>query len=465
MTTFFKKTFFVALAMALLALTANPAQTAGMPASFVQEQQAAGDPGQAVFFAVSRQGGDSTNEIYRYTVAGPNEPALLETTITRPNITNPYGLAFSDTGELYISNAYVNPSIARLLDPAGTATTNGPITESSLVNPVGLVIREGLLYVSQVAGNVEVFSLDASGNGTLISTISANLAGGSSRNVAINPSGDELLVAQCCGGDSIVRYTIDGLGVATFKGVINGNGLNGAHDLVFSPWGELFVANAHGGTISRFMFDSNGNEIPNGVLTGNGLSGPIGLDFSPWGELFAADHNDAAISRWMFSDDTLHTAIPNGFFSTPNTLADLMFFPSFTPTIEFAALSAQVQLEMRPSSSNDRFMAKGSATLKSASNGINPLAEEVRVSLGNYAGTIPAGSFQQQTNGKYIFSGQVGGVTLTMEIRSRNGNTFDYRVDAIGIDFDGTTLPLRFKLRIGDDLGSSILPNLSLVAQ
>ena len=289
----------------------------------------------AVFFAVSRQGGNSTNEIYRYAVAGPNEPAVLETTITRPNITNPYGLAFSDTGELYISNAYVNPSIARLLDPAGIANANGAITGAGLVNPVGLVIRDGLLYVSQVAGNIEVFSLDAGGNGTLIGTISNNLAGGSPRNVAINPAGDELLVTQCCGGDAIVRYTIDGPGVATFKGVINGNGLNGAHDLIFSPWGELFVADAHGGTISRFTFDANGNAIPNGILSGNNMSGPIGLDFSPWGELFAADHNHAAISRWIFSDDALHTAIPNGFFSLPNTLADIQFFPSdstITPT-------------------------------------------------------------------------------------------------------------------------------------
>lgn len=332
----FKNTLFIALVMALSALTANPALIAdSMSASFTPAQDATIDSGQAVFFAVSRQGGNSTNEIYRYTVAGPDEPTLLEMTIAQPSITNPYGLAFSDTNELYVSNAYVNPSIARLLDPTGSVTANGVIAESSLVNPVGLVIRDGLLYVSQVSGNVEIFSLDVNGSGTLIGTISANLAGGSPRNVTINPAGNELLVAQCCGGDSIVRYTIESPGVATFKSVINGNGLNGAHDLVFSPWGELFVANAHGGSISRFTFDSNGNAIPNGALSGNGMSGPIGLDFSPWGELFAADHNNAAISRWMFSDNALHTAIPNGFFSTPNTLADIQFFPTSntnTPT-------------------------------------------------------------------------------------------------------------------------------------
>ncbi len=278
----------------------------------------------AKMFVVSRQGGDSTNEIYRYTVTGPNDPAQLETTITRPNITNPYGLAFSATGELYVSNAYVNPSIARLLDPVGAATANGAIVDAGLTNPVGMVIRDGLLYVAQTDGVVRVFSLDASGNGTLIGTISDHLQGGSARNVAINPAGTELLVTQCCGGDSVARYTIDGPGIVRFKGVINGNELGGSHDLVFSPWGELFVANA-GNSISRFTFDQDGNAVPNGELTGNGLSGPLGLDFSPWGELFAASHFDSIISRWTFSNDALHTASPNGSFSTPNTMADLIF--------------------------------------------------------------------------------------------------------------------------------------------
>ena len=52
-----------------------------------------------------------------------------------------------------------------------------------------------------------------------------------------------------------------------------------------------------------------------------------------------------------------------------------------------------------------------------------------------------------------------------MEIKSQNGKSFDYRVDAMGNDFDGTTLPLKFKLIIGNDLGSPVLSNLSLVAQ
>jgi len=107
--------------------------------------------------------------------------------------------------------------------------------------------------------------------------------------------------------------------------VITGGGLNNPHDLVFSPWGELFVVNSGANSVLRVGFDNSGNATFNGQIAGNGLCNPIGLAFSPWGELFVSNHSCPSISRWVF--DATFNAIPNGSFSTPATLGGLAFLP------------------------------------------------------------------------------------------------------------------------------------------
>jgi formylglycine-generating enzyme required for sulfatase activity len=64
---------------------------------------------------------------------------------------------------------------------------------------------------------------------------------------------------------SIQRFVYDsGTHTFTANGEITGNGLDGVHQLAFSPdTGELFAANVGSG-ISRFMFDASGAASPNG---------------------------------------------------------------------------------------------------------------------------------------------------------------------------------------------------------
>ncbi len=126
--------------------------------------------------------------------------------------------------------------------------------------------------------------------------------------------------------DEINRYLFDASGNAIPNGVITGGGLSNPHDMAFSPWDELFVANVGNNSISRFLFNALGNATPDGQITGNGLNGPIGLDFSPWGELFVSSHFAPVISRWTF--DASFNAVPNGSFATPQTLGDLQFLPT-----------------------------------------------------------------------------------------------------------------------------------------
>lgn len=321
----------ISLALVVLTIAPNATQTMAHTPGQLASIPATTQPQAAVFFAVPRHESYSPNEVYRYRVAGPNDQAILEKTITSPDFNSIYGVSFNPNGEMYITNvspSYQNGSIARILDPVNNATPNGQITNPNFTSPVGLVIRGNLMYVAQDAsGNVLVFSINPDGSANLINTITANLSPGYPRGVTINPAGTQLLVTQCCGINQVVRYAIDGNGGATFMDQITGNGLSNPHDMVFSPWGELFVANAGGNSVSRFTFDQGGNPVAHGQITGNGLNVPVGLAFSPWGELFVGSHYAPLISRWIFNNDASHTEVANSNFSVPYDLSDILFYP------------------------------------------------------------------------------------------------------------------------------------------
>ncbi len=274
----------------------------------------------------------NSGPVLRYSVSGPTGTPTLETTITDPTFDLPIGVVFTPLGEMLVINRGdgVSPgagSITRIANPSGVPSPNGTITSPSFSGAHFGAFRQNELFVAQRGGSDVIrFLFDAAGNPSFNGTITQGLCCTAPRGVAVSPSG-ELFVSQCCGVDEIDRYLLDAAGNAVPNGVITGGGLNNPHDMVFSPWGELFVANNQGNSVSRFTFDAAGNASPNGVLTGPTLSYPTGLDFSPWGELFVANLGPpGGISRWTF--DSSHTATFNGFFSTPTTVGDVEFGPS-----------------------------------------------------------------------------------------------------------------------------------------
>jgi hypothetical protein len=276
-------------------------------------------------FLVSAQGSDSTDEVYRYDVAGPHGPVRLDLVMKGENLMQPYGVIFGPGNELFVTNrAWTRgvPSVARFLKPASQAPRFNGLIELADPAPTGAIFRAGELFVAQAGrGFVSRFVLDRQGNAT---TNGAIVLDWSIRNVTVNPVTGELFVTQCCGINQILRFVFDPDGNAIANGAISDPSLDNPHDMVFSTNGELFVANAFGGTVSRFIFDEAGNAISNGVIGDN--PGAIGLAFSSWGELFVASHFQPTVFRWTF--DKAGQAHFNGFFTTPQTLADAEFLPT-----------------------------------------------------------------------------------------------------------------------------------------
>ncbi len=101
--------------------------------------------------------------------------------------------------------------------------------------------------------------------------------------LAYRVSSQELFVANRHGNNSadgvagsISRFIWDGAKRALLpSGRITGNGLNGVHQLAFSPVsGELFAANLSGG-VSRFTFDGSGTALAKGSIADGTTRGVV----------------------------------------------------------------------------------------------------------------------------------------------------------------------------------------------
>jgi sugar lactone lactonase YvrE len=270
--------------------------------------------------------------VHLYSLDGTGPLVHLSDIAPRPAtfLSDPDGVAFSSTGELFVSNRHSEVgntfgSIARfLIDPAGNWTPNDRIVGNGLENVTGLAFSpDGELFASNFSnGKISRFTFDATGaavpNGVIDIGLPALIG------LAFSPNG-ELFASNI---HEIRRFTFDSSHQAVASGVINVPGASQLHYLEFSPDGELFVPDVITGYVHRFKFDSLGNASPNGnlYLPHN----PIGLAFSPDGELFVSFHHTGGIRRFLF--DGSGNPIPNGFLPS-DTLGDIAIRADFVQSV------------------------------------------------------------------------------------------------------------------------------------
>ena len=120
---------------------------------------------------------------------------------------------------------------------------------------------------------------------------------------------------------------------------------------------------------------------------------------------------------------------------------------------DFTIMKAEIKFRA-PSSVNDSFEVKGEFTLDVSSDGIDPVTEGVLVTVGTSSVTIPAGSFVED-EGKFEFEGEINGADVEMEIEEINPGTFEFKIEAEGVDLTDTANPLDISLTIGDDTGAA----------
>jgi len=145
--------------------------------------------------------------------------------------------------------------------------------------------------------------------------------------------------------------------------------------------------------------------------------------------------------------------VTGGFdFGVATELSSAELFSSF---VDFAAFMARGEVRRGPSANDDEFEVKATLTLGAGSNGISPVGEEVSLQVGTFSTAIPAGSFDEDAEGRFEFEGVVAGVTLRMKIRPSGGKSFAFEAHGEGADLTGTLNPVTVRLSVGDDRGST----------
>ncbi len=126
-----------------------------------------------------------------------------------------------------------------------------------------------------------------------------------------------------------------------------------------------------------------------------------------------------------------------------------------TPFQEFKVTRAHVTFREEPK--GDKYDVEGEFVLSEFSDGIDPVTEDVVVTVGTSTLTIPAGSFGGR-HGRDEFSGQVGDVFLKARIQATYGRAFTYRLQARGVDLTNSAIPMDIFLKIGADSGMTTFP-------
>jgi hypothetical protein len=103
-----------------------------------------------------------------------------------------------------------------------------------------------------------------------------------------------------------------------------------------------------------------------------------------------------------------------------------------------------------PRRGQDSARVQGKLRLADESNGIHPDHEAVKIGIGSYTVTIPAGSFRRGANG-YRYRGTINDGDIRVEMAELAANHFDLRICASGIDLSGTANPVTLTVVIGDD--------------
>ena len=89
---------------------------------------------------------------------------------------------------------------------------------------------------------------------------------------------------------------------------------------------------------------------------------------------------------------------------------------------------------------------------------IDPLTQAVRLQIGPYTVTIPAGSFHQaqgSNSGNWAYAGTISGTKLNVQISTQGGGSYNLNASGSPVDFSGLSNPIIVAIGIGLDSGST----------
>jgi DNA-binding beta-propeller fold protein YncE len=225
-------------------------------------------PAKDEMFVMNRGDGLSPGTGYITRTLHPLHKARPNGAIASPDFSGPHWAAFRG-GELFVAQRGGSNVLRFVFDSHGIAVPSGAITAGLCCTaPRGVAFSAtGELFVTQCCevSTINRYVFDGAGNAIPNGIITG---GGlsSPHDLAFSLSG-ELFVANAV-GDSVSRFTFDASGNASSSGLITSPTLSGPLGLAFSPSGELFVGSGDPpGGVSRWTFDNAGTATFNGSFS------------------------------------------------------------------------------------------------------------------------------------------------------------------------------------------------------
>lgn len=223
---------------------------------------------------------------------------------------DPVGLAFASTGELYVAN-HGNNTIHRY---SGTGTDLGVFASASLNLPTGVAFdSKGHLVVCNYGdGSLNIYSA----TGELLSHVATGLLHPIA--LAVDRHDNIFISTPNTGANSgVFRFAPDASQKTLFAAGVDFD----PRGLAFDPAGHLYVANQFGNSVQRFT----GEGISLGPFARAGLKDPFALAFDAAGDLYISNQAGGTIRRYSPGGEDLGT-----FAVVPTALANpvgLAFFP------------------------------------------------------------------------------------------------------------------------------------------
>jgi hypothetical protein len=399
---------------------------------------------------------------------------LNNSTVSK-NTTYSYGGGiYNSSGTVTLTDSTVSANSSSfdgggILNNHGSLTlTNSTISGNSGPYGAGIFnINQGALTItsSTVSGNSE--SIDGAGiynydYGTLTlinSTVWGNSSGYSGGGI-FNFAGATLTVTNSTVSGNSAPY---GGGISNYNAtmilkstlMVNGGGGNcSLSGGVATSDGYNLSNDGSCSSVLNSVTDQNNNTStgldPNGLQENGGptktmalLSTSAAVDAIPEADCTLAAPDEAT----TVSVDQRGVTRPQG------SACDIGAF-ELVESDPFSFFSAKLDIH-----GDSSFDLNSKFTLGMGSNGINPLTEMVKLQVGPYEATIPAGSFHQLKNGKkkgsYVFSGVISGASVSIQIVPLGENSYQFKATASPVNFSAVTNPVVITLTIGQNTGTT----------
>jgi YVTN family beta-propeller protein len=265
--------------------------------------------------------------------------------------------------------------------------------------------------------------------------------------IAITPDGKHLYVPYLPNVDTLQLYVavIDTGTNTVVQSVLGSPGPTGpiANQIAVTPDGQYVFVPAGSNDVAVIATASN--TIIKTVAVG---STPIGVAVTPDGaHLYVANQGSNSVSVINTANDTVADTVP---------VAGPSYISIIPPPqgVPFLSFNARLDIDLDREPTQDAFGLGSSFTLSStASNEIHPDTEPVKLQVGPFIATIPAGSFKRRWDRSYTFEGVINNVRLEARIELRGGFRYAFHAEAKGANLSGATNPVQVSLGIGDHAG------------